>query len=1662
LQDVGIYPYTTSFPVENGFIDGATGRLHLELPLASVSQRGGSQFKAALVYDSNITGNGYGFGTGYANVQIPNNESLTPSLTGWRLVTSADSGSISGPRLVDVGNCQGFVVYDWLDNWVWIAPEGTSHRFGVRTQQYYPTPCNHNNPPVGIPNAAGYTNDSSGYYISITNYGNATVYAPDGRQVYPNVKDSNGNTFAASGSNIVWPNDLFNANEYPYYSSYFISSHNTFVDSAGRSVVTGSRIGDNVSFNVLNSQGSTSTYTLVTGMINVCAQFSWIHNAYPSGAIRVLKEVDLPDGTKYSFAYDSDNSRTDCSANIAHFGDLKSMTLPTGAQVTYAFVNYTFGMQSNGYPVMAGRMFATRTTPDSTIPWTYAPTWDPTTCSTGAVGCLKYLTVTKPNNDTDLYTFTLGIGGNFPTQGNYYGGTVSPANLLATQTQTWDTSWHKVTSATTTLPVPGGTSVNQTSHYNWDFTYGNLTQRLDWNFGNPTTNPADRTTTFTYLLPYSGTNIVNRPLTVAVTNASGTTVSQTVNCYDYSGGCGGSAFADTGNVTNHDTNFGTSYTFRGDLTQTKRLISGTTNFLAKSMTFDTTGQVRTETDWSNLSTHTTTYDYTDHFVDDNLTNSEPLTTHSLSQATGGYATTVTAPISAASMTYTYYYGTGQRSSGTDANSRIWYSHFGDPLNRQTSIKQPNGGWTYSPYPTAAKTPLDVGTGITSPTLSTTCTGAGDCRHDQTQLEALGRVSHQVLVSDPDTQTTIDTIYDSNGRMHSVSNPHRSSSNPTDGTETYSVYDGLDRKLQVTRADGSVAYISYGAAVSSNGGRSSQICSGYGVGYPVLNIDEAGHKRQSWTDGFGRLIEVDEPDSTGTLSAGTCYAYDQNNNLIGVLSPGGTESTCIINSVTYNRCFSYDLDSRLLSATNPESGTISYVYDQDTNCPLPNSFPSQLVSKTDARGNRTCMQYDYLNRITQKNYPSSTTRTITYTYDSTSCLDVSPCYNLSRRTGMSDGSGQTNWSYDAVGNALEEKRTIGSVTKYALYTYNRDSSIATIQYPSGNTVTYQPSDAQRALSVTGSSINYATGAHYAPPGELASVTNGGALYFTSIYNNRLQPCWQYATTGTALAWSGTLCTGSSSTGNVLDLKYNFNWGASDNGNVVGVTNNRDSARSQTFAYDNLNRLSTAQSASTHATSPTECWDEVYSFDAVGNLLSIQPSTNSAYIQCKTEGLNIGVNTHNQISSPSGFVYDLAGSLTTVTGSASYTYNAESQMSNANGTGYIYNGDGQRVEKTTSGTPFKLYWYDRSGNVLDETDQTGSTTNSSFSEYVFFGGKRIARRDSSGNVFYYFADQLGTSRVIEEIPSGQSTATLCYDYDFYPFGAEIPSPPYTNTCPQNYKFTGKERDTESSLDDFGARYYSSQYGKFVTPDWSSKVEPVPYAKLEFPQTLNLYTYADNNPIERVDVDGHGSYDEYKLDGSQTMASEAMRAEVMGNNVFEAMNNFVSNTFALAMQNYPTHEEYGTATPGSSGMSVGQLIGGNAEQQFGQTDSCALRLSYALNQAGVAIPHIDGQTVSGKGHHSWYFFRASDLEKFVENRFGGTLNFSGKTMTSWKSSVGSMSGVVHFDVHFIRGTAVGHITLYNGATGRFADRSELEDYTNGAADGSKTTRIQFTAMP
>jgi RHS repeat-associated protein len=146
-------------------------------------------------------------------------------------------------------------------------------------------------------------------------------------------------------------------------------------------------------------------------------------------------------------------------------------------------------------------------------------------------------------------------------------------------------------------------------------------------------------------------------------------------------------------------------------------------------------------------------------------------------------------------------------------------------------------------------------------------------------------------------------------------------------------------------------------------------------------------------------------------------------------------------------------------------------------------------------------------------------------------------------------------------------------------------------------------------------------------------------------------------------------------------------------------------------------------------------------------------------------------------------------------------------------------------------------------------------------VYAAGKLLATYDTTG-LHFHLEDPLGTRRM-QLSGNLASMGQPETDIQSLPFGDQL------NTYPDQYApataddatplhFTGKERDQESGNDYFGARYYASSMGRFMSPDWSAKIEPVPYAKLGDPQSLNLYAYVMNNPMTRFDADGHACGD------------------------------------------------------------------------------------------------------------------------------------------------------------------------------------------------------------
>jgi RHS repeat-associated protein len=990
-----------------------------------------------------------------------------------------------------------------------------------------------------------------------------------------------------------------------------------------------------------------------------------------------------------------------------------------------------------------------------------------------------------------------------------------------------------------------------------EYDYGTIASNACAQGASPPTATPTRETAIAYqsfpntpIYP-TGPSILDRPSSVKVyaNGTNGTLLAESDYTYDQP-----PVTAVTPAALGHDeTNFSASYTNRGNPTTktVKCLQAGSCVDAVTKYSYDETGQVLTMIDPCGNATctdmtgtnHTTQYFYNDSYTI--LSNGQNVA-YTPSGNTNAYLTKIIDPLGH-TENFTYDFNNGQLTVSKDQNSQSTTYIYNDSFARPTQTNSPDGGQATVSYSDNPPSPsVTTSRKINSAqTLTTVAITDGLGHVVQTKLCEDGPACAQPVITD--------TAYDGLGRVRTQSNPHRTGSAPTDGTSTF-YYDALGRTCLVVPPDGTIPTGNVCPATSP----ANDVFTTYS-GNTTTVTDQVGKSRKSVSDGLGRLSQVfEDPGSTPHLNYETDYTYDTLDNLLTVNQKGNDASSANWRT----RSFAYNSLSRLTSSTNPESNTqpvtpfaivpTAYVYDANGNlstktAPAPNQTGTATVTTT--------YTYDVLNRVTQKSF-SDTTPVVKYGYDgiapSGCTLPVLPIGNgIGKRTGMCDAAGAEAWSYDitaGVGWKLTDARTTNSVTKSSIVQNNLAGSAATLTYPSGRIITYAFDAAARPLSAIDSTgpINYATAAAYAPTGALSSLTNGASLVSTLYYNNRIQPCRvSVKNTGTAPA----TCV-DAATGNVLDFTYNFSVGTADNGNVTAITNNRDTTRSQSFAYDSLNRISTAKTTST---SGTTCWDEAFGYDPWGNLLTIGRIT--GYSCSNEELLNTLATPQNRIS---GDTYDTAGNLTIIPAIATYTYNAENQLTTTAGVNYTYDGDGKRVEKSSG----KLYWYGMSSDPLDETDLTGSITNSTFNEYIFFGGKRIARRDYSNNVNYYFADHLGTARIV-----ANSSGTILDDSDFYPFGGERVS---LNSSPQNYKFAGKERDSESGLDNFGARYDSSSLGRFMSPD------PLGGRMID-PQTLNKYSYTRNNPINLIDPTGlYTCADQADCKSKQDIAFEKARQQ------------------------------------------------------------------------------------------------------------------------------------------------------------------------------------------
>lgn len=860
-------------------------------------------------------------------------------------------------------------------------------------------------------------------------------------------------------------------------------------------------------WSVPGPNGTTQTYQFC---------FASVYESYtverPTGTttssvpLLALQSVILPNNTYWAFIYDSANPSG--SGTLA-YGDLLEVVTPTGGSVSYTFAPESTCPE---YSSASTRSVVTRTTNDGQghlFNWSYSYSPGLVTTPTATT------TITDPLNEQTVFNYEALQTGSctlYEMSRQVYAGTTGSSPLLSSVSTSYQyasnpqgalqsTGWlslsgvfptktvttldGKSTTETTTQYDSGfmneqpvctaliggsGQSCSSTSYADGQYApvqipLGMTTSQSVYGYGSGSPGALLRTTNTSYLAS-SNSAYLDQDLLNLPTSI------QVVN------GSGAQA-ASTQYQYDQSGYVASTSSPLGHRTTISKWITGST-YATSNLWWNSTGTLGKTIDPNQACQ--TTYGYS-------------------STYNGAYPTSVTNCLNQ-TTSYQYDFNIGQLTQVTDSNNQLaYYTH--DELGRLKAVTYPDGASTTYTYNDGAS-PVNV---QVSQAINSTTN-----KQMQINIDGFGRQIATKLLSDPYGTDEVDTSYDSLGRVASASNPYRSTSDPTYGITAYT-YDAIGRPLLECEPDNGT---SKGACSPGN----SYTQRSYN-GNVTTSYDQNRNSWQYSTDALGRLTAVVEP---GALQ--TTYSYNALGDLLCVDQWGAATVGGACSSGTH-RSFSYDSLSRLLIATNPETGPVTYSYDANGN----------VHKKTDARSITTTFGYDALNRLVSKTYandPSGSPASC-YLYDTTTSGTGSNV--ISRLTAewtqkVATGSScpsspsapitsRTVSAYDSVGRVKSETQCVGSSCSIdypwtTTYSYDLAGNLVTYGNLAGTTLftnSYNSAGQLCLVSTAGastcaqgatpSSSNLFSNPIYAPHGALSGSTYGTSLTLTRTFDNRLR-------------------------------------------------------------------------------------------------------------------------------------------------------------------------------------------------------------------------------------------------------------------------------------------------------------------------------------------------------------------------------------------------------------------------------------------------------------------------------------------------------------------------------------------------------------------------------
>ncbi len=563
----------------------------------------------------------------------------------------------------------------------------------------------------------------------------------------------------------------------------------------------------------------------------------------------------------------------------------------------------------------------------------------------------------------------------------------------------------------------------------------------------------------------------------------------------------------------------------------------------------------------------------------------------------------------------------------------------DPFGHATTVIDSNGVTTRTTFDALGRMLTSTVAGVPGCDTAVDPLCATDLTTTRVYASLAGLLSSEQRPAD--NRTTY--LYDDRGRLQTMTRGTASvplekidyTYDPTTGKKATEVVSAFQNNAWVTTKSETYAYTSDGNLQSVTHSDGSSTVNSYLPDGTLSSVQDEKHTSPNTSysyDGANRIVSV-----TQTLASApggqivTQYAYDLAGNLASVTDPNGNLTTYL-----------FDDFGRMQRQNSPVSGTTSYAYDPAGN----------LLSTTDANSATTTRVYDSLNRVTSAvTSRASASESVTSTYD-----DSTPGnFGLGRLATMSDPTGSTSYQYEHRGLLRNEAKTIAGATYTTTFGFDANGNRGTIGYPSGLVAQTSFDFADRPYALSAGAASIVTSATYLPFGPLTSVVFGNGTTRTVQYDQRYRPL-ENKLTGP----SGTIA--------------DYTYGEDTVGNITSIHDAVNPAYNRDLGYDDLNRLTTANSGAS-------LWGAgTYAYDAMGNMTSSALGTwksTTASLVGTTPKLSSVV--ENGVSR--ALSYDASGNETFV-GTSAFAYSPRNQLASADAASYLYDGRGVLTITTAS--------------------------------------------------------------------------------------------------------------------------------------------------------------------------------------------------------------------------------------------------------------------------------------------------------------------------------------------------------------------------------------------